>query len=531
MNPPLLTLGRYEILGRIGSGGMAEIFLARAKDETDAGELAVVKRILPARAADPSFVRMFLDEARLASALEHPNICRAYEFGVQNGQYFLTLEYIHGENLQTLMAGARANGVTMSVACAVQIITATASALHYAHELKDASGRPLDVVHRDVSPSNVMLGYDGSVKLLDFGIAKAAQRITATTAGTVKGKLNYLSPEQCRSRPVDRRTDIFSLGILLYELTTGTVLFEGDDEVAIFNRIATEDVAPPSTIVADYPRELEQIVLRALARRKEERFATAQEMRDALVAFAERERITLSNASVVEFLSRVCGDRMTRRPTDIVLEAAKPTEQITTVVQDVLYVVRDGRLETVVERTQAPARQRRWKPMVLAALGVIGVGIGFVAWPRAAEVDRAMARTRHAIASDAPIAPPAVSSSPAAAEVPIDASSPAGKRVKIQFELDPPNAILRHEDRILSERVLDLPLSHERHVVEVEAPGFISKRAEFVADENRTIAVSLARVPAPAARGDRARGSKKPPRPARAKKPPSIDRLIDRSWE
>jgi eukaryotic-like serine/threonine-protein kinase len=295
-------VGRYEVVTRLARGGMAQIYLARRI------EYAVLKTILYEHATDQRFITMFLDEARLAATLDHPNIAQIYEVDEVDGMYFMAMEYIHGENVRAILETTRRRGLTIPLELAVMIIRSAAAGLHYAHERRAHDGQPLNIVHRDVSPANIVVGFDGSVKLLDFGIAKSNGRATETIAGTIKGKFGYMSPEQCKGEPIDRRSDIFTLGICLYELTTLRRAFKGDD-FETMKRIAGGDFIVPSNIVSGYPPQLEAIVLTAMANDVDARFQTAHEMLEALDAFALRAKLIGSATGLGRFLVQLFGAR------------------------------------------------------------------------------------------------------------------------------------------------------------------------------------------------------------------------------
>jgi serine/threonine protein kinase len=303
------TSNRYAILGRIATGGMAEIFLARATSLAGVERYVVLKRILPERTRDPTFVKMFLDEARLAAQLQHPNIAQVHDIGRLGDSYFFTMEYVHGEDLRAILQRLAALRRLPPLNHALLVAAGAAAALHHAHERTGPDRKPLGIVHRDVSPSNVMVGFEGAVKLVDFGVAKASQRSTETRTGTVKGKIAYLSPEQCQGGGVDRRSDIFSLGIVLYELLTCTRLFKRETDFQTMTAIVNEPVQPPSRIRSDIAPEIDAVVLAALERDPARRFQTAGEMLEAIEAAAETAGKTMSAHALGRFLRELFGER------------------------------------------------------------------------------------------------------------------------------------------------------------------------------------------------------------------------------
>lgn len=303
-------LGKYQLVRRLATGGMAEIYLARAAAIEGFEKLVVLKRILPQYAENAAFIRMFLAEARLAATLHHPNVVQVYDIGEDEGAYFFAMEYVQGVDLRQLVGSTRAAERELPLQHALQVIVGVCAGLHYAHEKKDSSGAPLGIVHRDVSPSNVLVTFDGGVKVVDFGVAKVAN--VSTTAGTLKGKIPYMSPEQCRTAPVDRRSDVFSIGTVLWELTCGRRLFRAENELALLGVVARGEVTPPSQVRPDYPPSLEAIVLRALAVDAEQRYQSAQELQLALEDFAHEQRLPLSDARLQRFVREVCRDSLAK---------------------------------------------------------------------------------------------------------------------------------------------------------------------------------------------------------------------------
>jgi serine/threonine protein kinase len=302
-------VGRYEVITHLATGGMAQIFLARQTGLGSFERHVVLKTILRERASDQRFVTMFLDEAKLAATLNHQNVAQVYEVDQADGAYFMAMEYVHGENARAILETTLRRGWTIPLELAVMIISGAAAGLHHAHERRGKNGQPLNIVHRDVSPANIMVGYDGSVKVLDFGIAKAEERATKTVGGTIKGKYGYMSPEQCKGKPIDRRSDIFALGICLYELTTLRRAFKGNDDFETMKRIVSGDVILPSVAVPGFPRELEAILLTAMASDPNARFQSAQELIEALDAFAVRAKLTGSNTAMGRFMTQLFGSK------------------------------------------------------------------------------------------------------------------------------------------------------------------------------------------------------------------------------
>jgi len=260
---------------------MAELQLARADGPQGFEKLVALKLVLPHLEEESQFIAMFLDEARLAARLDHPNVAHVLALEELGGRHAIVMEYVHGRDLRAVLtAAARRDGLPL--ACALSILRDACAGLHHAHELRGADGRPLGLVHRDVSPQNFVIRYDGVTKLVDFGVAKASTHAAVTRTGVLKGKLGYMSPEQCLGRPIDRRSDVFSLGVVAYEATTCLRLFHADNEAAVINRIVEGRFDRPCDVVPDYPPALEAVVLRALQCDPADRFATAQEMLHAL---------------------------------------------------------------------------------------------------------------------------------------------------------------------------------------------------------------------------------------------------------
>ncbi len=275
-------MDRYEVHSEIASGGMAEVYLGRTRGEAGFSRTVAIKRLYPQFAKDPAFVAMLIDEARLAARIHHPNVVAVLDVFSEGGDLSLVLEYVVGESVAALLIAARSRHETIPAAIAVSFISGVLAGLHAAHEARSEKDEPLDIVHRDVSPQNVLIGVDGVARLLDFGIAKARVRIQSTRDGTLKGKLRYLAPEQLEDGTATRRSDIYATGIVLWEALTGGRPFEGENEGAVVAKILEGMLPPPSQVVASIPAAIDAIVAQATAKDPAARFQTAQDMQIAL---------------------------------------------------------------------------------------------------------------------------------------------------------------------------------------------------------------------------------------------------------
>jgi eukaryotic-like serine/threonine-protein kinase len=280
-----LPFGKYYLLERINVGGMAEVFKAKTFGVEGFERLLAVKRILPNIAEDEEFITMFIDEAKIAVQLQHANIAQIFDLGKVDESFFIALEYVHGRDLRSIFDRMRSRGEAVPIAMACYMVMQVCEGLDYAHNKRDGQGRELHLVHRDISPQNVLIGYEGEVKLIDFGIAKAAGKASKTQAGILKGKFGYMSPEQVRGLPIDRRSDIFAVGIVLYELLTGERLFVGESDFSTLEKVRNVEIVPPSSYNKKIPPELEKLVLKALARDPEDRYSNAIDLHDDLQSF------------------------------------------------------------------------------------------------------------------------------------------------------------------------------------------------------------------------------------------------------
>jgi len=278
------AFGRYQLLQKIGAGGMAEVYKARMRGEQGFEKIVAIKRIVPHMATNAEFVTMFVDEAKLAAQLNHNNITHIYDLGKVDAWHYIAMEYVEGKDLRTLLKLGKERGFPLAGELALFIAAKIANALDYVHRRPAPDGSELNLVHRDVSPQNILISDEGDIKLCDFGIAKAASKVSTTMSGALKGKLQYMSPEQAWGKKLDRRSDIFSLGSVLYEMLTGAPLFEGDTDMSVLESVREGEVAPPTSRGVEVPKRVDQIVLKALAKNPQERYQNASEFEKDLHA-------------------------------------------------------------------------------------------------------------------------------------------------------------------------------------------------------------------------------------------------------
>jgi len=355
--PPPATLGRYRVVRRLGAGGMAEVFLAKMTGAEGLEKVLVVKRVLPAFARSPKFLAMFVDEAKLAMRLNHPNIVQVYAFEELRGEarrgegneFLLAMEFVDGMDLGRLIAAARRAGRRLPPSLAALIALEVAKGLDYAHNRKDESGAPMDIVHRDVSPQNVLVSCDGGVKIADFGIARA--RMISEETGVIKGKFGYMSPEQARGQRVDRRSDVYALGVVLAELLMGRSMYPGLQGMEVLEEVRLGRVTAPRAVDASVPPELESIVMRALAPDREERYQTCRSMAGALSRYLHAQDEPADLELLERFLAEVAPRENTRPELD---------------GKDVPIAAQ----ATVLSTAAAPAREVRERRHVLVLAGI-----------------------------------------------------------------------------------------------------------------------------------------------------------------
>jgi len=512
------AIGRYEVLGHIDVGGMAEILLGRLSGPSGFERVVVIKRILPYLARTGRFVDMFLDEARIVAGIRHPNVVQVHELGREQDDLFLVMEYVEGESLGSLVRRLWTRDENLGYVLASHVIAEVCAGLHAAHELTDADGKKQQIVHRDISPQNIMITYGGQVKLLDFGIAKAADRMARTEAGQIKGKFAYMSPEQCKGKALDRRSDIFSLGILLYELTVNRRLFRRSNELLTLKAICDHPLMRPSAVVPGYPAALEAICLRALARAPERRYPTAADMRrELVVATHALGAVGVHEEALASLMQRLFADRiedksemlrrvrigstLTRIP-DAEVDAGT---EIPILCEDPATEVSSA--SDIRPPAVTPPRSRSGARVGIALLAVAGLAAGSV-----------VALTHRPVIVGA--TPAQVSSAPAVAEASSTASAtevaPSKESITLKFESNPPGAQvwIGGEHRGVTPTELQVPRGSDMLDVELRREGFMPRRERVAADANQHFSWDL--HPAAPARAPR--------RPDRTAPAPSASR-------
>lgn len=379
--------GKYTLLRRMATGGMAEIYLALQRSVAGFEKLIVIKRILPAMIADRGFIDMLLHEARVAATLSHPNIVQTLDVGQVEGAYFIALEHVHGEDLRSIVRQMKKKGVTeFPLEHAIAVILGMCAGLSYAHDRRDLDGTPLNIVHRDVSPQNVLVGFAGDVKVVDFGVAKSGtQTAEQTKSGQLKGKVPYMSPEQARGEEVDHRSDIFALGVMLFELTTGRRLFKGSTEFETLKMIIDRDYPRPSWVSHGYPAGLEAIVMKALEKDTSKRYQSARDMQGDLEAFVRDEKLPVSSIALAEFMKMLFEEKLAaqkealmqgRQLADIIASEIVHGERTENGMESGRYSSSVTAAGAIALGSQPPPRAASKWPLVAIPIGLAALGFG-----------------------------------------------------------------------------------------------------------------------------------------------------------
>ncbi len=430
---------RYELVGEIASGGMATVYLARLTGVGGFQRFVAMKRLHPHLASEKEFVEMFLDEARIAARIHHPNVVPILEVGASPVGYYLVMEYIEGDTLARLLARAATRGQRLPVPIALRIALDMLSGLHAAHELRDDTGEAVQLVHRDVSPQNVLVGVDGIARITDFGVARAASRLTATRVGQLKGKIAYMAPEQAAGEEsLDRRADVFASGIVIWEALAAKRLFKADNEAATLSRVMTEPVTPLTAMVPGFSKELSDVVLRALDRSPDQRFATCAQFADALETAAIPREGIATPRELAAYVTEVLGEEVSAqrdavrawiaRSEPSSVDAASSTSSSSVSAAVMSLTGTDASQAGMLTRTSVPRARSRAGLLALLLLLLLAVGAGSFLFARETEY--------HPPAVAAPAPPPA----PAqvySAPIPEPMASSSGGTVTVEIAPKP----------------------------------------------------------------------------------------------
>ncbi len=369
--------GKYTLMRKLAAGGMAEIFLALHRSMAGFEKLVVIKRILPSMNTNKAFIEMLTHEARIAATLSHPNVVQIFDVGQVDGTYFIAMEHIHGEDIQAIVRAMKKKDLSeFPLEHTLGIVLGMCAGLAYAHEKRDLDGRPLSIVHRDISPRNIVVSFTGDVKIVDFGIAKSGVEPGEDTGnGQLKGKAPYMSPEQASGQPIDWRSDIFATGVMLFELTTGKRLFKGASEFETLKLIVDKEYPRPSEVQPGYPPALEHIVMRALAKSREERYQSAREMQGELETFIREERIAVSQVAMTNWMQMLFEDKLAQQK-----EALQDIKQLADVIAAQHSGLYEGGTSTgmgtgtgisgAASLSTLPAPPQKKNPAAVIAIGV-----------------------------------------------------------------------------------------------------------------------------------------------------------------
>lgn len=545
--------GKYTLLRRMATGGMAEIFLALQRSVAGFEKLIVIKRILPAMNGDRGFIDMLLHEARVAATLSHPNIVQTIDVGQVDGTYFIALEHIHGEDLRSIVRQMKKKGVSeFPLEHAISIILGMCAGLSYAHEKRDLDGTPLNIVHRDISPQNVVVGFAGDVKIVDFGVAKSGQQTNESKSGQLKGKVPYMSPEQARGEEIDWRSDIFAIGVMLFELTTGKRLFKGATEFETLKLIIERDYPRPSWVASGYPPGLEAIVMRALEKDRDKRYQTAREMQADLEAFVRDAKLPVSSIALAEFMKMLFEEKLQAQK-----EALMQGRQLAEIIaQEIVHSEKTGtgvdsgrfsshNLSTTsagaVGSVPPPARSAKWPFVALPLVAIAAAGAVFAFKGKKEEAPAAKEQTAEPAAAQK--ASLVVKSDPAGAhiwingevrsevtpatidnlpigtiDVKVGMEGYASKTEKVELHAGPPtNRNFTLQKGVVSIQLTGAPndasatldgkkvasltfdaIPDEPHTVVVSAPGYLPKtlKVNGALGETKKLDAALEKIPA-----------------------------------
>jgi serine/threonine-protein kinase len=464
---------------------MANLYLGKFAGPDGFEKLVAIKIIHDHLTSNPDFVKMFVDEARLVSRISHPNVAQIIELGRIGRTYFIAMEYVEGESVGAIL---RRDRPPVEVAC--RIVADAAAGLHAAHELRSAEGELFNVVHRDVSPQNILVAYGGATKVVDFGVAQARGMLHTTKDGALRGKFGYMAPEQAQSRPVDRRADIYVLGIVLYELTTRRKLFKAESDSESLRKVLENEVTPPSQVVKDYPPALEQIVLRALQPSPDHRFQTGQEMQEAIEKFIVAYGDPVLPAHVGELMARIFKDRIEKKRR-ILRSVNDNSTQALPIISFEDVPDADLTRSSTTWLTRFTGTPKKRVLAIAAAASLLGIVVFLVVWLASGGEEEASAK------ASAKAATPEAQT--AAAETPAKTSSPAPvKRITILVNVTPREAAITFDGRKVKNPYHYRGAAADREALVVAtAPNRLPKRFKVSLSKDSQWMIELSPQPQP----------------------------------
>lgn len=473
-------LGRFQLLVPIGEGGMGRVWVAREQGFTQRPRLVAIKTALAEDAAQEEYWKVLLDEARIASQVQHPNVCAIHALDRERGVVYLVMDWSDGGSLRELLDGLPDH--YLEPAIAARLIAHVCAGLHAVHELTGEDGAPLGVVHRDVSPQNVLVSSNGQVKITDFGVAKARGQLHAPTeTGQVKGKLSYMAPEQVTTKDIDRRADVFALGCVLYEASCGQRPFHGNDALSTLYQLLEEEVIPPSQRKAGYPAGLERIVLKALERDPDARYQTTEEMGRALQGWLASERAMISDSTIGELVKKALGERIEARgraveETLAELDRPAPTRSMPPEAAETL----SGSAANTQPQAEVQHSSRRGLWLALAALAASsGVALVFL-------------KPAPKVVSTPPLTTP-ITAAPTPEATPKPVVAPAKLNAVITLSADPPGVSLQIDDGppLPNPYTLNVAADGSKHVVRASFEGYAPRTQEIVYDGDKQVSIVL----------------------------------------
>jgi len=481
--------GRYTLLHRFASGGMADIFLGRLVGSDGFQKIVAIKLVRRDLGANPEFIKMLVDEARLVSRISHPNVVNVYELGRVEGTHFIAMEYVEGESVGSLLRRVRP-----PLTYVARVVADAAAGLHAAHELRGRDGQLFNVIHRDVSPGNILISYQGATKVSDFGIARARGRLQETNAGMFKGKFSYTAPEVILEKPVDRRADVFSLGIVLYEMATRKRLFKAKNPAETVRRVLSGSIAPPSTLLPDFPKPLEEIILHCLKREPASRFQTAQELQLGLERFIHDNGGPVLPSDIGQMMSSVFADRIQQKHNLLEQCSELGGEEPVQDVEVLTSASFSSRLSTFT-----PRRRLMLGAIASAVVAVAALVLVLVTWGE----DRSVARKP---ASPADQGAPRATPDARVARTPDSSARDQLTWINIVVSVSPASAALTLDGKpVDNPLVLRQPAAEGEAALVARARGYTSQTVQVPLGRGGTWRIKLQRAAAPAGPGQKAR--------------------------